>query len=98
MSANFESSLQSFYAGCQAIHQKDYPRPVEWRLDRLQKRVRLVREGSAHCFVEIATGDVLKAAGWKAPAKHARGNIYDESNGLKWMGPFGPAYLVRGGK
>jgi hypothetical protein len=67
-----------------------------WRMDFLQKRVRIVREDSAHCFVDIATGDVLKAASWKAPAKHARGNIFDESNGLKWMGPFGPAYLTRG--
>ncbi len=29
-----------------------------------------------HAFVEIATGDIYKPAGWSAPANHARGNIY----------------------
>jgi len=32
--------------------------------------------GSVHSFVEVATGDIFKAASYKAPAKHARGNIY----------------------
>jgi hypothetical protein len=31
---------------------------------------------SVHSFVEVATGDIFKAASFKAPAKHARGNIY----------------------
>jgi hypothetical protein len=29
-----------------------------------------------HSFVEVATGNILKPASFKAPAKHARGNIY----------------------
>ncbi len=29
-----------------------------------------------HSFVEIETGDIFKAATFKAAAKHARGNIY----------------------
>jgi hypothetical protein len=48
---------------------------------------------SAWAFVDKTTGDVLKAASWKKPAKHARGNIFDEWNGLKSVGPYGPAYL-----
>jgi hypothetical protein len=48
---------------------------------------------SVHCFVDIATGDVLKAGGWKAPAPNGkRGNIYDAS-GLKCMDRYGCAYL-----
>ena len=31
---------------------------------------------SVYCFVDLTNGDVLKAATWKAPAKHARGNIF----------------------
>lgn len=31
----------------------------------------------AYCFVEKATGNILKADGWKRPAKGARGNIYE---------------------
>ena len=35
------------------------------------------RAASIHAFVEIATGDIFKPAGWKAPAKGARGNVTD---------------------
>lgn len=48
---------------------------------------------SVWCFINKENGDVLKAASWKAPAKHARGNIFDKDNGLKFIGPYGPAYL-----
>lgn len=30
---------------------------------------------SSYCFIELATGNILKAAGWKAPAKGVRGNV-----------------------
>ena len=33
-------------------------------------------DDTVHSFVEVETGDIFKAASWKAPAKHARGNIY----------------------
>lgn len=36
---------------------------------------RLGGQDSVHSFIENATGDVLKAATYKAPAKGARGNI-----------------------
>ena len=33
---------------------------------------------SAYCFIDRETGDVLKTATWKAPAKNGpRGNLYD---------------------
>lgn len=33
-------------------------------------------------------GDVFKAAGWRAPAKHARGSIFSsKSNWYSWTGP-----------
>jgi hypothetical protein len=38
----------------------------------------------------IKKGDLLKAATWKAPAKHARGNIID---GSARVGVYGPEYL-----
>ena len=38
----------------------------------------------------IKKGDLLKAATWKAPAKHARGNIID---GTARYGVYGPDYL-----
>lgn len=45
---------------------------------------------------QVKAGDVLKPANYKAPAKHARGNIFDSHNGLmgsdgnspiQWTGP-----------
>lgn len=38
-------------------------------------------------------GDILKPASWRAPAKHARGNVFDGSWGVNAVGPYGPAYL-----
>lgn len=48
---------------------------------------------TAYAFIDTTNGDVLRPATWKAPAKHARGNIFDAYGGLKDMGPYGPAYL-----
>lgn len=40
---------------------------------------------SVYCFVDLSNGDILKSAGWKAPAKGKRGSIwndgYDVGNG-----------------
>lgn len=51
------------------------------------------KDGQTKALGAYRAGDVLKAATWAAPAKHARGNIFDASNGLASMGPHGPAYL-----
>ena len=47
---------------------------------------------SAYAFINNNTGDVLKAASWNAPAKHARGNINDAS-GLAACNKYGIVYL-----
>jgi hypothetical protein len=65
----------------------------EFRVNFGTRYVRVMRGTSAHAFIDRSNGDVLKPATWKAPAKHARGNIFDASNGLGSMGPYGPAYL-----
>ena len=44
-------------------------------------------------FIDRSNGDVLKPASLNAPAKHARGNLFDETLGLSQLGPYGPAYL-----
>jgi len=41
------------------------------------KIVQVDSSRSVHSFVDKTTGDIYKAASWNAPAKHARGNIYD---------------------
>lgn len=37
---------------------------------------------SVHCFVDIATGDIYKAASWSTPAKGVRGNIHKDKKPL----------------
>ncbi len=49
--------------------------------------------GSAWAFLNTENGDVLKPASFKAPAKHARGNIYDAHGGMGTVGVYGPAYM-----
>jgi hypothetical protein len=71
-----------------------------------QKYAKIIRvdgnSRSVHSFValeDIATkeitakeGDILKAAGWKAPAPHARGSILN-SDILAGVGVYGANYL-----
>lgn len=64
------------------------------------KFIRLWANGSCWGFISrvdgdlkgspIKKGDLLKPATWKAPAKHARGNIVD---GSAKYGVHGPSYL-----
>jgi hypothetical protein len=58
------------------------------------KYARIVRNETASravfCFVDLATGTILKAAGWKAPTKQNRGNI---ANGAADVTPYGAQYL-----
>jgi len=56
-----------------------------------RKFIKITRGGSVHCFIEIATGNVLKAATWRAPAKHPRGNIY--TIGQEGVSEYGALYL-----
>ena len=97
MTQDFEASFATFYTGTQKISD-DYAERQHFAapaitVARGSKYIRMMRDGAAHCFIDRTNGDVLKAASFKAPAKHARGNIYDGHNGLKYMGPYGPAYL-----
>ena len=46
-----------------------------------------LKDGS-HKGMKMLSGDVLKAAGWSAPAKHTRGNIFDKNQDyFRWTGP-----------
>ena len=68
-------------------------------LEKGPRYVRVVAEStgplsrSAWAFVDKTTGNILKPAGWKAPAKGARGSIYEPTKWSGWISPYGPAYL-----
>ena len=37
------------------------------------------RYGSVYCFIDMENGDLRKAAGFKAPAPHKRGSIFNDN-------------------
>jgi hypothetical protein len=50
------------------------------------------KDGKTAAMGQFKKGDIFKSGGWSAPAKHARGNIFDLSNGptcnvKAWTGP-----------
>lgn len=52
------------------------------------------RSKTAWGFIDKRTAEIFRAASWKAPSlNHVRGNLYDESNGLKNAHWTGPAYI-----
>lgn len=48
-----------------------------------------------HAFIDLTNGDVLKAASWKAPAKHARGNVLRQDNGTGALTARGGVHYLR---
>ena len=57
------------------------------------KYLKIVKEHSVWGFINLKNknfkeGDILKAAGWKAPALNkARGNIFNDNYEISWTGP-----------
>jgi hypothetical protein len=65
------------------------------KLWRNETRDGETRTTSIHAFVEVSTGDIFKPASTKAPAKHARGNIYNDA-GRSCLTPHGFVAYLRG--
>ena len=98
--------VQAWMAKCQKMLDEyfaaNYPKLVELGhtptlvIDKGNRFYKIVKQeaGSRSVFAFIdQNGDVLKPASWRAPAKHARGNLFDAKAGMGSMGPYGPAYL-----
>jgi len=76
----------------------DVTRKVDITIKPGRKFIKIIRDNSVWGFVviddgmhmgfPIVRGDVLKAAGWRAPARHTRGNIFDDKQDyFRWTGP-----------
>jgi hypothetical protein len=104
---DFETALASWLEKAQEVinenYRKNFPRlnVPQLVLERGRRYIRVVRhlevngqrvDHSAHAFID-SNGDVLKPASYKAPAKHARGNIFDDANGMRYVSAYGPAYI-----
>lgn len=67
-------------------------------LEKGSKYCRVVRKegvssASSHCFIDLSNGNILKAAGWKAPEKrNPRGNIRGDW-WMKAVTEYGAVYL-----
>lgn len=111
MTTEFTNALDRFVALASAMSADHFERnfpsltPPRFRYEAGPKYVRIVRadaigsgQRSVHCFVRIADGAVLKAAGWKAPfiAKGGpecpatvRGNIFASDGGQDCLTVYG---------
>jgi len=98
------AQLTAFVAACQALvtayYEKNHPilTPSKLSFDfkggMRYAKIIVTTQGlgagqrSVFGFVDMRSGDVLKAASWKAPAKNfARGNVH--TTGLQGVGPHG---------
>lgn len=85
---NFEAALDLFLRTAQALVNERYEgaggsdnAPSIMADQPGAKFLRIIEtrggiDRSVYCFVEIATGNVLKAESWKKPAPGPRGSIY----------------------
>jgi hypothetical protein len=84
-------TIETYVAAIQAKAKAEYERLKYWmpvpiyiiatgkRFHKvIEKTTMEAKSGAVHCFVEIATGNIYKPAGWNAPAKGVRGNLQDE--------------------
>ncbi len=87
---SFTDALNAFLAkvdAASAIAQQSMSIPNYFQkvtLEEGHKFIRVVKShgGSRHvyCFIEKATGNILKASGWRSPAKGSRGSIYNPAS------------------
>lgn len=97
MEKNFDTAFAGFMQAAEKITadynaKQGFKGDATLKAQRGSKYVKVIREGSVHCFVEIATGNILKAASYKVPAKGTRGSIYAEDFGASCMNAYGADY------
>lgn len=86
---NLEIFIAAVKAKCDASHRTvDISYTVGAKYIRVIETTRGTSNPSVFCFVDM-DGNILKAAGWKVPAKGIRGHI---SNGANDVSEYGAAY------
>lgn len=98
MNEDFKKALDNFIVLANAMISKYYassfpgldPKKLEYSVGK--KYVKVISSTSVWAFIDISNGNILKAAGRNAPAKHARGNIYND-NPLDGVDHYGPLYM-----
>lgn len=81
------SGLRAAYPACEVNWETLEAKPGK-RFVKVVSRRPGSTGGSAFAFIDIATGDIYKPAGWSTPAKGARGNIRKGDASNLWCGAF----------
>ena len=103
-STHYESVRDSFLVECQSLvseHMRNYGWEQVLSIAKGRRYDKIVKADmhrpdnpshSVYGFIDKTNGDILKAASWRKPAKHSRGNIY-ENDRMQFMSAYGPAYM-----
>lgn len=89
----FYAALEAFRAAAEVKASARATVPLT--LEEGPKKVRVVKNCSGKavfCFVDKATGDILKAESWSSAAKGKRGSIYDDDHGASAVTEYGANY------
>lgn len=97
-----EAAVEGYRKGAEqqliAYFQEHYKNltPSTLEVVKGKRYYKVVRHDSQICvfaFIDSSNGNILKPASWNAPAKHARGNVFDDNFGLARTTVYGPEYL-----
>ena len=101
--SEFNTAFVKFFIGLTDLIEEHYTTQFKnltvptLSVDKGRKYARIVVDNGVqkhvHCFIDMTNGNVLKAAGWKAPAKHARGNIFNDDAGMNGVTVHGARYM-----
>ena len=96
----FDTSVSKLLENINKNYHKRFPSNKDMLLSLVagRKFVKVVQDNSVWGFIAkkdgehkglpMKKGDVFKAASWRAPAKHTRGNIFDNNQDyFRWTGP-----------
>ena len=102
--AQFKEEIEGFASRVQSLIIEHYktrfptlvPPAISVKFGR--RYAKIIKTGiagnqSVYGFVDADTGDIYKAATWKAPAKHIRGNIFSVDGGISSCNEHGINYL-----
>ena len=97
---DFDEAMDNLLNNINTDYHKGFPSNKDMVLSLVagSKFIKVINENSVWGFVAkkdgvhkglpMKAGDVLKAASWKAAAKHTRGNIFDKNQDyFRWTGP-----------
>ena len=97
---NFEETLSNYVYYIQKLINANYAENLKnltapvVKVKKGRRFMKVVRGSSVHSFVEIKTGNVYKAASYKAAEmNHVRANIYDYESLKRGVDDHGAAYL-----